>query len=261
MSDGADTFAAFARSLPRGPGRVHVRPGPVAEVVFHSSGKHNALDAGMMLDFGAAAGLLADARVIILRGEGESFCAGGDLGAVEDYLGAPSIGSGLGGFMSRAVADLRKLDAIVLAAVRGPALGGGAELLAACDYVIAAPDARIGWVQARLGVSPGFGGGGHLVRRVGSARAIRLLIEARTLTAEEAREAGLVDTIEADPVATARAWAAAAVALPESALRAAVRVVRAAGGPDAAQREAEAFASLWGGPDHRDALAARRRPR
>lgn len=255
-----DTFAAFARTLPRGAGRVHVHPGPVAEIVFASPGKKNALDAGMMLDFGAAAALLAAARVIILRGEGDSFCAGGDLGAVEAHLGAPGLGAGLGAFMTGAVNELRKLDAVLLAAVCGPAMGGGAELLAACDHVIAAPDARVGWVQARLGVSPGFGGARHLARRVGEARALRLLVEARVLTAEEARAAGLVDTIEADPVATARAWAAAAIALPEPALRGAVRVVRSAGAVDAAARETEVFAGLWGGTAHRAAVAARRRP-
>lgn len=255
----AERFVAFARTLPRGAGRVHVRAGPIAEIVFDAPAKHNALDAGMMLDFGAAAMRLTDARVVILRGEGDSFCAGGDLDAVQVHLGAPDLGAGLGAFMSGAVDDLRTLDAVLLAVVRGPALGGGAELLAACDYVIAAPDARIGWVQARLGVSPGFGGARHLVRRLGEARALRVLVEARMLTAEEARGAGLVDAIEADPDAAATAWAAAAAALPATALRGALRVVRSAGAADAANRETEVFAGLWGGPAHRAALGARRR--
>lgn len=253
----AAAFEAYARSLPRGPGRVHVLPGAVAHVVFASPARKNALDAAMMLDFGGAAAALRGASVVILRGEGDAFCAGGDLGAVAEHLARPGAGAGLGAYMAAAVAELRALDAVLVAAVRGPALGGGAELCAACDLVWAAPDATIGWVQAKMGVSPGFGGGEHLARRVGPARALRLMVEARALRAPDARDAGLVDEIAADPVAAASAWAEAAAALPPEVLRGLVRVSRSAGGTAGAAIETEVFAGLWGGSAHRAALEAR----
>jgi ethylmalonyl-CoA/methylmalonyl-CoA decarboxylase len=250
----AAAFRALVSPLPRGPGRVRVEPGVVARITIDAPTRKNALDPAMMVDFADAAAAVAGARVVILRGEGEAFCAGGDLGAVRENLAVPGLGALLGAFMAGAVGTLEASGAVLVAAVTGPAMGGGAELLAACDVVFASPAARVGWVQARLGVSPGFGGGARLVRRVGRARALRLLAEADLLDASAARAAGLVDEVVADPVAAAEAWAARAVEVPAEALRGAVRVVRAAGEPEGEATELAVFAELWGGPAHVAAL-------
>lgn len=251
-------FRALVARLPRGPGRVRVTPGEIAHIVLDSPTRRNALDPAMMVELADAAAAVAGASVVVLRGEGSAFCAGGDLGAVREHLAEPGIGELLGAFMANAVGTLEASGAVIVAAVTGAALGGGAELLAACDVVFAAPEARIGWVQARLGVSPGFGGGARLVRRVGPHRALRLLAEASLLDAAAARDAGLVDTIVADPVGAAEAWAAQAVALPREALLGAVRVVRSAGGAVGPTTELAVFTGLWGGPAHIAALAKAR---
>ncbi|MBM4393566.1 MAG: enoyl-CoA hydratase/isomerase family protein, partial [Deltaproteobacteria bacterium] len=160
---------ALAASLPRGEGRVHATViDGVAEVVLDHPARRNAFTPHMMVDLGQLD--VSGARCILLRGAGTSFCSGGDLGAVREHLALPGGGRALATFMATAIARLSR-HAPIVGCVEGHALGGGAELLAACDIVVAAPTAEVGFVQARLGVSPGFGGGGYLAGRVGPARA------------------------------------------------------------------------------------------
>ncbi len=251
------TFRDFVSTLPRGVGRVRVELGAVTRIVLDAPTRKNALDPHMMVEFADAARAAAGASIVLIRGAGDAFCSGGDLAAVREHLARPGVGAELGTFMAGAVASLRASGAVVVAAATGPALGGGAELLAACDLVFANARAQVGWVQARLGVSPGFGGGGHLVARVGPRRALRLLAEATPMSALAAREAGLIDEIVDDPVASAEAWAAGAAALPAEALRGAVRLVRAPAA-SAAQVELDVFTELWGGPAHLAALQSAR---
>ena len=252
-----DNFRDFAASLPALPGAVRWTTGPLAEIIIDAPATRNALHPGMMVAFADAVEAVAGARVVLLRGQGGAFCSGGDLGAVRDHLTRPGAGAGLARFMHRATEPLAGLDAVVIAAVTGPALGGGAELLSACDVVIASRDARVGWVQVRLGVSPGFGGGTRLVTRLGPRAALNILTDARTYSAEEARTLGLVDELADDPVARANERAHALLALPEAALRGVVATVRAASHlPREAALEAERalFDGLWGGPAHLSAL-------
>src|SRR5690606_34164058 len=79
----------------------------------------------------------------------------------------------------------------VIAAVQGPALGGGAELFVACDVAVMQKEARVAFVHVRMGLVPAWGGTTRLVERVGAARAAELLMSARPLGAEEALACGL----------------------------------------------------------------------
>jgi enoyl-CoA hydratase/carnithine racemase len=196
---------------------------------------------------------LQGVRVVLLRGAGGSFCSGGNLTAVQAHLLADGAGAALTAFMSAALDRLADGPAMVVAAVEGAALGGGAELLTACDAVYASPDARIAFVQASLGVSPGFGGGTRLVERVGARRALAALTDGEA-------DCGLVDARVADPVAAARAHATRLLALPPASLLGARRLVLAARRLPHAEARAEEraiFAELWGGPAHRVALSGR----
>jgi enoyl-CoA hydratase/carnithine racemase len=250
-------FRAWASTLPSGVGRVHIDPGPVAWIRVDDASTRNALDPHMMVALADAADAVRGARVVILTGEHGTFCSGGNLGAVRDHLAVPGAGATFGAFMRGAVDRLTALDAIVIAAVDGAALGGGAEFVAAADLVVAAPSARIGFVHARLGVSPGFGGGAHLVRRVGPSAALRLLAFAKVLPAVEAHALGLVDELADNPRARAAELAAELLAIPDASLRGAKRLVRAAA-PAGRDEELAIFAELWGGPAHRKALEPRR---
>lgn len=252
-----DDFRAWAATLPPAAGRVRATAGDLAEIAIDAPTTRNALDPAMMVGLADAIEAVRGARVVVLRGEGGHFCSGGDLNAVRRHLVSKG-GRALGAFMQATLGALAALDAIVIGVLQGAALGGGAELLAACDLVHAAPDAKVGWVQARMGVSPGFGGGTRLVRRVGPRAALALMATARPLSAAEALVVGLVDVVEADPIAGARARAADLLAIDADALRGAKRVVRAAAAlPDAEALAAEldVFDALWGGPGHLRALA------
>ena len=125
--------------------------------------------------------------------------------------------------------------------------------------VVAAQGAKIGFIHGSLGVSPGWGGGGRLVRRIGPARALQVLTQAQRLSADEAAALGMVDRVVPDGRAAseAKAWAAEICAQPTAAVRGAVRVVRAwRDDPSrASEVEQSVFTSLWGGPDHVAALA------
>jgi enoyl-CoA hydratase/carnithine racemase len=91
------------------------------------------------------------ADVLVIRGEGESFCAGFDLAACVER---PALLAELVHDLSRAVRALRSLPIPVVAEVRGAALAGGCALLAGCDFVVVAPDAQVGYPVHRIGVSP-----------------------------------------------------------------------------------------------------------
>lgn len=246
-------FRAWVATLPELPGAVRVEGG---EIVLDHPSTRNALHPRMMVTLADAIAAWQGPAMIV-RGAGDAFCSGGNLGVVRDHLAVAGAGAAFGGFMTGALDRLWELDTITIAAVTGPALGGGAELLATCDLVVAAPTATIGFVHARLGVSPGFGGGARLVARVGSQAALRLLVTAERVDAREALRIGLVDEIADDPVARARELADRIRSMPAESVAAGKRIARegARGGfASARAAEAAAFAALWGGPAHRASL-------
>jgi enoyl-CoA hydratase len=90
---------------------------------------------------------------------------------------------------------LESLGAPTVAAVNGYALGGGCELACACDWIYASEKARFGQPEVNLGLIPGFGGTGRLVRRVGSAWAKELVLGGEPIDAETALRIGLVNRL------------------------------------------------------------------
>lgn len=135
----------------------------------------------------------AEARVLILSGEGRCFAAGADIEhyvdrSHDEYLAFMNLG--------RSVLDgLAECEKPVIAAVHGFALGGGFELVLACDLVVAAENARFGLPEPRLGLLPGGGGTQRLPRVVGRHRASELLMTGRFLTAQEGAEWGFVNQV------------------------------------------------------------------
>lgn len=96
-------------------------------------------------------GTATGADVAVLRGEGQSFCAGFDLAACAEE---PALLRAFVVELSRTVQSLRALGIPVIAQVQGSALAGGCALLAGCDFVVVAPDAQLGYPVHRIGVSP-----------------------------------------------------------------------------------------------------------
>ncbi len=172
--------------------------------------KLNAFDREMCRDLIDALRMLSGSdqvRVILLTGAGRGFCAGADLGTLAEGA-AELVGAG------REVPVLiRTAPQPVLAAVNGPAAGGGANLALACDYRIASDQASIGQVFHTLGLVPDWGGSFFLPRLVGTAKALELVWSARMVPAAEALALGLFDRVvpherlQAEARALARLWA------------------------------------------------------
>src|SRR5690606_9309673 len=137
-------------------------------------------------------------RAAVVTGAGEkSFAAGGDLKEF-DKLRSTDDAERLWSYANEALRAVREFPLPVVAALNGVALGGGAELAVACDFRVAASHAAIGFVQGRMNICTGFGGGADLVALVGGHRALSILIDAETMPAERAREIGIVDAVAAD---------------------------------------------------------------
>lgn len=90
---------------------------------------------------------------------------------------------------------LQCLPLITVAYVQGMSLGGGCELMTACDYRLAAPEAKLGFVQIRLGISTVWGGGARLVQLLGYNKALELMATGKTFTAQEGHQLGFVDRV------------------------------------------------------------------
>jgi enoyl-CoA hydratase len=228
----------------------------VAELVIDNAARRNAISPGMMADLEQALERLEtwDGAALVVRGAGtKAFCSGGDLEAVERHL--LEHGDAMARFMTDLLDRMRRLRCVAIAAVEGVALGGGAEILTAVDLVIAAESASIGFVHATLAVSPGWGGGGRLVAKVGPSNAMRLLAFAERHDAAAAKRLGIVDEVvpEGAAVGEAERCRARLASLPSDALRAAIEIARGT----TIDRERELFVSLWGGPLHRAALGAK----
>lgn len=152
----------------------------------------NILTIPMMQEIAAALALAADQtslKVLVVDGEGKGFCAGV---AVEDHV-ADRVKPMLEAFHD-IFRRLRQLPCATVAAVRGVALGGGAELATFCDVVVAADEATFGQPEIKVGVFPPIAAL-HYPRRIGAARTIALLLSGEVLSAAEAQRLGLVDRV------------------------------------------------------------------
>jgi len=145
-------------------------------------------------------------RVVILTGAGGAFCAGADLKAMTASHPGDSFA---GGKLDLSVIDAllkgRRLTKPLIAAVEGPAIAGGTEILQATDIRIAGAGARFGISEARWGLFPLGGSAVRLVRQIPYAVAADLLLTGRHITAAEALRIGLIGEVVPDGQALARA--------------------------------------------------------
>jgi enoyl-CoA hydratase/carnithine racemase len=202
-----------------------------------------------------------DLAAVIITGAGDRFfSSGGDIKQYRDLVTREQLDNAF----ERPRLLLDRLEALpvpVIAAVNGIALGGGAELMLACDIRIAAPGASIGFPYVRVGLIPGWHGAERLVRTCGYANAMHLLTTGEPVDAVEALRLGLINRIS-DGAAVVDAALAIADKLAEVAplsLAATKRVLLGARHlpRDQARQLAEKeFADLWMSEDHREAEAA-----
>ena len=159
---------------------------------------------------------------VVLAGRGHAFCAGVD---VRDHL--PDRGAEMIRTFDRACALLLEIEVPVVAAVQGPALGGGAELALVCDLVWAAESAVFGFPEIKLGVFPPIAAAA-LAGVVSAQRAAELVLTGRVISAAEAERIGLVNRVlpAAQFEAAVGDLVAQLAALSPDALRVAKRALR-----------------------------------
>ena len=242
------------------------RDDAILRVTLNRPEKRNALSRDLLTTLGRAfrdAASDETIRLAVVTGAGDrSFAAGGDLRELASVRTATDARA-LSEQARDALDGIRSFPVPVIAALNGDALGGGAELAAACDFRVAAPHARIGFVQGRLAISSAWGGGVDLFRLVGATTALRLLATAQMLAARDAREIGLVDMIADDGETIGSAverFAADMLRRPPHVLRAFTALARAhrEGQPRSAMEAVETrrFAETWVHDDHWTAAEA-----
>jgi enoyl-CoA hydratase/carnithine racemase len=239
----------------------------VATVTLTRPEKHNALDAAMFEGIVAAAEQVAatpGARVVVLHGEGPSFCSGLDL------VSLTSSENGLDGSVEalrakvpnrfqRVAYDWVTLPVPVIAAVHGNCLGGGLQIALGADIRIAAADARLSVMEVKWGLIPDMSLTQTLPRLVGIDVAKELTFTGRVFSGDEALGLGVVTRLAEDPLADAQALAGEIASRSPDAIRGAKRLLDRSWNRPPAETlalEAEIQGRLIGSPNQIAAVAA-----
>jgi enoyl-CoA hydratase len=202
----------------------------------------------------------ATLRALILTGAGEkAFVAGADIAAMSSMSVIES--KEMARLGQRVTSAIEDLAVPVIAAVNGFALGGGMELVMACDLVVASERARFGQPEINLGIIPGFGGTQRLARRIGAPRAREMIYGGEMIDAETAQRWGLVNRVvkAEDLLSEARRLASSLAAKPAIALAQAKLAIQRGLDVDlenGLRLEAEAFAVTFSTDDRREGMAA-----
>ena len=173
-------------------------------------------------------------RALVITGAGRGFCAGADLSEF-DFAPGPDLvkradpGPVIDQAFNPTARRLQNLRMPTIAAVNGVAAGAGASLAMCCDIAIASPAASFIQAFSKIGLIPDAGGSWLLVERLGMARAMALAMTGDKLSADKAKEWGLIWDVAEDSVAAALALAERLAVMPTKALVATRQLLRDAG--------------------------------
>lgn len=240
------------------------RDGHRLSIVLSRPASRNAVSPAMLDALTEAVQHASEVRtdVVTITGAGGFFCAGADI---VSYTEPHERLDELDAFTRRArdlCRAIETLDAVTIAAVDGPCLGGGFEIALACDLIIAAESAKFGLPETRLGLIPGWGGTQRLTEAVGSRRARQLVLEAAVIPAATAHDWGIVSRVVAsDALAESLELAAAdMLARAPLALAGAKRAIAAAAGQPwptvGAERETAELMALFASHDGAEGITA-----
>jgi len=177
------------------------RDGRVGRIWLARPDVRNAFNAVMIGELREAIRALADdssVRAIVLSGTGTAFCAGADLGWMREIVRfsyEQNLRESLD--LAECLHDLYSVAKPTIARVNGPAIGGGAGLVSACDIAVASTEASFGLSEVKIGVVPAVISP-YVVRRIGESRARQYFLTGERFDARRALEIGLVNVI-ADP--------------------------------------------------------------
>ena len=199
-------------------------------------------------------------RAVVLTSAGNVFVSGGDLRELRgrDSEEEAAAFSDLGYDLLKGIAEL---PCPVVCALPGHSIGGGTELMMACDLRVADARAKISLKQVRLAVTTAWGTTARLVQVLGPSAAARLLYTAQAVDAVEAKRIGLVDDVSepGEAISTALAWADEIAQSSPIAVTSVKRILRAASQAvveTVRPLERELFVKTWSSADHHDAVEA-----
>ena len=169
----------------------------IATITFNRPEVLNALNEASLKEFSHAIDEIAgdeDVRVLILTGAGDkSFVAGADI---KEFLKFNALRAKHFSEMGHGIVNkLQDLPIPVIGAVNGFALGGGCEVVIACDFIYASENAMFGLPEINLGIIPGFGGTQRLPRLIGKNRAKEMIFTGKMISSAEAQAMGLVNKV------------------------------------------------------------------
>jgi methylglutaconyl-CoA hydratase len=230
------------------------REGGILRVTLAKPERRNAFDAALIAELHEAFADVGDARVVVLAGDGPSFCAGAD---VEWQRASIDLS------FDENVEDARRLHAMMdavdscpaplVARVQGYALGGGSGLVACADVVVAAPDATFGFTEVRLGIIPAVISP-FVFAKIGTGAARRFFLTGQRFDAETAVRIGLVNELADDLDRAVERIVAEILKSGPEATRAAKRLVREH--PSDGDELARLAASLRASAEGQDGLRA-----
>jgi len=171
--------------------------GQVATVTLNRPDKRNAISATMIAELQTALDEIerGHARVVIITGAGKAFCAGMDLEMLAAIAQqSPAENQEDSRRMAKMFRRIWSFPRPLIAAVNGAALAGGCGIATLCDFTLAAPDAKFGYTEVKIGFLPAIVSV-FLTRQIGEKRSRDLLLTGRVLDATEAKEFGLVSEL------------------------------------------------------------------
>ena len=248
------TSTPFA-SLPHRRGHIYLEWISDRQVVMwlNNPEARNAMSIAMMHQLADVVQELEEKKpsVVVIRGKNNHFCAGGDLNDVKEFLLDPEMGRVMCSWMTTLTTRIRRLPSYIIVVLEGAAIGGGAELLTLGDWILADKKSKVGFVQARLGVTTGWGGGARLIERVGKVKATHLIAMSTVISAEMALSIGLVDATTNSTDDLLQEKMRRLMKQPPHAF---TRLMTWLHHENEQQLEHETFSSTWGADEHRSAL-------
>ncbi len=232
----------------------------VGMIQFNRPKALNALNTAMVQELNSALDQFENNRsigAIILTGNEKSFAAGADIREMKDKTFAEVKADNF----LHAWDHINTITKPIIAAVSGFAIGGGCEFALACDFIIASDTAKFSLPETSLGIIPGVGGTQRLVRAIGKAKAMDIILTHRMMDATEAERCGLVARVVPFDTLMEEAMAAAAkiAALSQPVVKAAKQAVKAADElPLSAglKRERELIHAMFDLADQKEGMAA-----
>ena len=168
----------------------------VSYIFLNRAERYNALNKEMLTELLQVIETVEanDDKIVVLAGKGNAFCAGGDIGMMEDFSNKDYFDEVMT-TIGKIAMKLYMMPKIVISAVQGSAAGLGVSLALTADYVIARRDSRIGMLFIGIGLAPDGGGHFFLKERLGTSRAKQFTWGLKQLGGSEAKAMGLIDIL------------------------------------------------------------------